>query len=62
VIPLAISSGLAFVAVVVIAAVLLLWWLLRGETREEAVRVEHEAAQQAEQEAARTADDRLNAP
>jgi hypothetical protein len=64
VIPLAASSGLAFVGVVVIAAVLLVWWLLRAETRDdEAAKTEQEAAQQAEHEAAREADeDRLNAP
>jgi hypothetical protein len=66
--PIASSSGPAFIGVVVIGAALLLWWLLRGETRdEEAAKAEQEAAHRAEQEAtleaARTADeDRLSAP
>ncbi len=66
--PLASSTGPAFIGVVVIGAALLLWWLLRGETRdEEAAQAEQEAARRAEQETARpvasTADeDRFSAP
>jgi hypothetical protein len=49
VLPLASSSGPAFIAVVVIAAALLLWWLLRGETRDEqAAKAEREATREAE--------------
>ncbi len=66
--PLASSTGPAFIGVVVIGAALLLWWLLRGETRdEEAAQAEQEAARRGAHETARpvasTADeDRLSAP
>jgi threonine/homoserine/homoserine lactone efflux protein len=54
--PIASSSGPAFIAVVVIGAALLLWWLLRAESRDEArATSEQEAEREAEQ-------DRLSAP
>jgi hypothetical protein len=48
--PIASSSGPAFIGVVVIAAALLMWWLLRAESRDET-----EAERKAEE-------DRLSAP
>ncbi len=45
--PIASSSGPAFIGVVVIAAALFLWWLLRSESRDEAAA---KAAQDAERE------------
>jgi len=67
--PIASSSGPAFIGVVVVGAALLLWWLLRGESRDEAAaKADQEAggeaakgaqrdpAQNAEQLAARGAD------
>jgi hypothetical protein len=74
--PIASSSGPAFIGVVVIGAALFLRWLLRGESRDEAEakaetqagrRIEQRAAQDTELAAAQQAvrepdDDRLSAP
>jgi hypothetical protein len=54
--PIASSSGPAFIGVVVIAAALLMWWLLRAESRDE---TEAKAEQEAERKAE---EDRLSAP
>jgi hypothetical protein len=58
--PIASSSGPAFIGVVVIAATLFLWWLLRSESRDEAAakaaqEAEPETAQQVEPEVAQIA-------
>jgi hypothetical protein len=51
--PIASSSGPAFIGVVVIAAALFLWWLLRGESRDaaEAKAAQEEAVRRAEEDA-----------
>jgi hypothetical protein len=67
--PIASSSGPAFIGVVVIAAALFLWWLLRSESRDDAAaklvqeaepetqqRVEPGVAQVALQDSARKPD------
>jgi hypothetical protein len=55
--PIASSSGPAFIGVVVIAAALLLWWLLRSESRDETkAKAEQEAERRVQQQATQAAE------